>query len=144
MGEPLYWLGAALLLPSLPRFEGRIPWHGRTPISASQTLNSAETRRTLGRNRRLPCFISEILRRPDCDRYNYPEAYLRAKIIGMLRGQAAEEIVCGTRTTGAESDIEHVTSLARRMVTCWGMSNRLGWFSSPRGRILPHRLTEVR
>jgi len=64
--------------------------------------------------------------RPDSDRYNYPEAYLRARIVGMLGGRAAEEIVYGTKTTGAESDIEQATSLARRMVTRWGMSARLG------------------
>jgi cell division protease FtsH len=64
--------------------------------------------------------------RPDSDRYNYPEAYLRARIVGMLGGRAAEEIVYGTRTTGAESDIEQATALARRMVTRWGMSERLG------------------
>jgi len=64
--------------------------------------------------------------RPESDRYNYPEAYLRARIIGMLGGRAAEEIVYGTKTTGAESDIEQATGLARRMVTRWGMSDRLG------------------
>jgi cell division protease FtsH len=64
--------------------------------------------------------------RPDSDRYNYPEAYLRARIVGMLGGRAAEEIVYGTRTTGAENDIEQATGLARRMVTRWGMSERLG------------------
>jgi cell division protease FtsH len=64
--------------------------------------------------------------RPDSDRYNYPEAYLRARIIGMLGGRAAEEIVYGTRTTGAENDIEQATALARGMVTRWGMSERLG------------------
>jgi cell division protease FtsH len=64
--------------------------------------------------------------RPDTDRYNYPEAYLRARIVGMLGGRAAEEIVYGTKTTGAESDIEQATELARRMVTRWGMSDRLG------------------
>jgi cell division protease FtsH len=64
--------------------------------------------------------------RPDTDRYNYPEAYLRARIVGMLGGRAAEEIVYGTKTTGAESDIEQATGLARRMVTRWGMSERLG------------------
>jgi cell division protease FtsH len=64
--------------------------------------------------------------RPDSDRYNYPEGYLRARIIGMLGGRAAEEIVYGTKTTGAESDIEQATSLAHRMVTRWGMSDRLG------------------
>jgi cell division protease FtsH len=64
--------------------------------------------------------------RPDSDRYNYPEAYLRARIIGMLGGRAAEEIVYGTKTTGAENDIEKATELARRMVTRWGMSERVG------------------
>jgi cell division protease FtsH len=64
--------------------------------------------------------------RPDTDRYNYPEGYLRARIVGMLGGRAAEEIVYGTRTTGAESDIEQATGIARGMVTRWGMSDRLG------------------
>jgi cell division protease FtsH len=64
--------------------------------------------------------------RPESDRYNYPEAYLRARIVGMLGGRAAEEIVYGTKTTGAENDIEQATSLARNMVTRWGMSDRLG------------------
>jgi cell division protease FtsH len=64
--------------------------------------------------------------RPESDRYNYPEPYLRARIIGMLGGRAAEEIVYGTKTTGAENDIEQATDLARRMVTRWGMSDRLG------------------
>ncbi len=64
--------------------------------------------------------------RPDSDRYNFPEPYLRAKIVGMLGGRAAEELVYGTKTSGAESDIEQATALARRMVTRWGMSDRLG------------------
>jgi cell division protease FtsH len=64
--------------------------------------------------------------RPDADRYNFPESYLRARIIGILGGRAAEELVYGTKTTGAESDIEQASSLARNMVTRWGMSDRLG------------------
>jgi cell division protease FtsH len=64
--------------------------------------------------------------RPDDDRYNYPEAYLKARIVGALGGRAAEEIVYGTRTTGAENDIGQATDLARRMVTRWGMSEKLG------------------
>ena len=64
--------------------------------------------------------------RPDSDRYNYPEAYLKARIVGMLGGRAAEEIVYGTKTTGAQNDIEQATTLARSMVTRWGMSERLG------------------
>jgi len=64
--------------------------------------------------------------RPDADRYNYPEGYLRARIIGALGGRAAEELVYGTKTTGAENDIEQVTAVARSMVTRWGMSEKLG------------------
>jgi len=64
--------------------------------------------------------------RPQTDRYNYPEAYLRARIIGMLGGRAAEEVVYGTKTTGAENDIEQATQLARNMVTRWGMSEAVG------------------
>ena len=64
--------------------------------------------------------------RPESDRYNYPESYLRARIVGMLGGRAAEEMVYGTKTTGAENDIEQATGLARMMVTRWGMSEKLG------------------
>jgi cell division protease FtsH len=72
--------------------------------------------------------------RPDSDRYNFPEGFLRARIIGMLGGHAAEEIVYGTKTTGAESDIEQATNLARTMVTRWGMSDKLGLVQlAPRG-----------
>jgi cell division protease FtsH len=64
--------------------------------------------------------------RAESDRYNYPEGYLRARVIGMLGGRAAEEVVFGTRTTGAQNDIEQATRLVRDMVTRWGMSDRLG------------------
>jgi cell division protease FtsH len=64
--------------------------------------------------------------RPEDDRYNYPEGYLRARIVGALGGRSAEEIVYGTKTTGAENDIEQATNLARAMVTRWGMSEELG------------------
>ncbi len=64
--------------------------------------------------------------RPDSDKYNYPEPYLRNRIVMMLGGRAAEEVVFGTKTTGAESDIEQATQLAYRMVTRWGMSETLG------------------
>jgi cell division protease FtsH len=64
--------------------------------------------------------------RPDTERYNYPEDYLRGRIVGALGGRAAEELVYGAKTTGAESDIEQATALAARMVTRWGMSDRVG------------------
>ena len=44
----------------------------------------------------------------------------------MLGGRAAEEVVYGTKTTGAENDLEQATTLVRLMVTRWGMSERLG------------------
>jgi cell division protease FtsH len=44
----------------------------------------------------------------------------------MLGGRAAEEIVFGTKTTGAQNDIEQASALARDMVTRWGMSDSLG------------------
>jgi cell division protease FtsH len=64
--------------------------------------------------------------RPEDDRHNYHEGYLRARIIGALGGRAAEEVVYGTRTTGSENDMEQATNLTRQMVTRWGMSEALG------------------
>lgn len=64
--------------------------------------------------------------RPDEDRYNYTDKFLKARIVGILGGRVAEEIVYGDRTTGAENDIEQATGIARRMVTRWGMSDALG------------------
>jgi cell division protease FtsH len=64
--------------------------------------------------------------RPEDDRHNYEEAYLRAIIVGALGGRAAEELIYGSRTTGAENDLERATALARQMVTRWGMSEQFG------------------
>jgi cell division protease FtsH len=66
------------------------------------------------------------MQRPLEDRYLMTEPELRDRIAVLLGGRAAEEIVFGTKTTGAESDIEQATNLARSMVTRWGMSERLG------------------
>jgi cell division protease FtsH len=63
---------------------------------------------------------------PEDDRYNYSEPYLRARIVNALGGRAAEQIVYGVVTTGAENDIKQVTDLARAMVTRWGMSPEVG------------------
>ncbi|MEA2147465.1 MAG: cell division protease FtsH, partial [Solirubrobacteraceae bacterium] len=63
---------------------------------------------------------------PDADRFNYSERELRAKIEVALGGRAAEEIVFGDLTTGAESDIQQLTQIARQMVGRWGMSDTLG------------------
>ncbi|HEU5329366.1 MAG TPA: hypothetical protein VFU78_14830, partial [Thermomicrobiales bacterium] len=63
---------------------------------------------------------------PEDDRYNYSEAYLRARIVSALGGRAAEQIIYGVVTTGAENDIKQVTDLARAMVTRFGMSQEIG------------------
>jgi cell division protease FtsH len=66
---------------------------------------------------------------PDADRYGYGANYLRGRIIGALGGRAAEQIIYGDVTTGAESDLEQVTSIARQMVGRWGMSEAVGLVS---------------
>jgi hypothetical protein len=53
---------------------------------------------------------------PDADKYAYGTEYLRGKIIGMLGGRAAEEVVYGDISTGAESDMVQATGFARNMV----------------------------
>jgi cell division protease FtsH len=63
---------------------------------------------------------------PDFDRYNLSEGYIRARIANALGGRAAEQVVYGTITTGAENDLKQVTGLARAMVTRWGMSPEVG------------------
>jgi len=63
---------------------------------------------------------------PDADRYNYDRPELLAKIKVALGGRAAEEIVYGQPSTGAESDIQQLTAIARQMVGRWGMSESLG------------------
>jgi cell division protease FtsH len=63
---------------------------------------------------------------PDADRFNYSERELRAKIKVALGGRVAEEIVFGDLTTGAESDIQQLTQIARQVVGRWGMSPTLG------------------
>jgi cell division protease FtsH len=63
---------------------------------------------------------------PDADRYNYLERELLARIKVALGGRGAEEVVYGEPTTGAESDIQQLTEIARHMVGRWGMSNAVG------------------
>jgi cell division protease FtsH len=63
---------------------------------------------------------------PDADRFNYSEQELRAKIKVALGGRTAEEVVYGDLTTGAESDIQQLTQIARQMVGRWGMSPAIG------------------
>jgi cell division protease FtsH len=63
---------------------------------------------------------------PEDDRRNYSKAYLQAQMLVMLGGRVAEEIAIGEITTGASDDLRRVTSMARRMVAQFGMSDTLG------------------
>ncbi len=78
---------------------------------------------------------------PEADRFNYSDRELGAKIRVALGGRAAEEVVFGDLTTGAESDIQQLTQIARQMVGRWGMSRVVGTVavlpSDGRGPLLP-------
>jgi cell division protease FtsH len=63
---------------------------------------------------------------PSSDRYGYSVRYLRGRIVGALGGRAAEEVVFSDVTTGAESDLDQVSNIARQMVGRWGMSDTIG------------------
>ncbi len=60
------------------------------------------------------------------DRYNYSRGYLTTQLAIMMGGRTAEEIVFEEITTGAGNDISRATDMARKMVTQWGMSDKLG------------------
>jgi cell division protease FtsH len=70
--------------------------------------------------------LGVTLSTPDSDRVSYSLDDLQGKIKVALGGRVAEEIVYGTITTGAESDIQQLTRIARQMVGRWGMSNAIG------------------
>src|SRR5262249_14567243 len=63
---------------------------------------------------------------PADDRYLTSKEELKQQIAGIMGGRAAEEIVFGDVTSGAENDIQRATHLARRMVMRWGMGERVG------------------
>jgi cell division protease FtsH len=77
--------------------------------------------------------LGVTLSSPDVDRFNYTRAELEARVKMALGGRAAEELVFGDQTTGAEGDIAQVTVLVRHMVGRWGMSNAIGMVA-----VLPH------
>jgi len=63
---------------------------------------------------------------PEEDKYLVSRDELMDQIAGIMGGRVAEEIVFGDITSGAENDIQRATQIARRMVTQWGMSEKLG------------------
>jgi cell division protease FtsH len=85
--------------------------------------------------------LGVTLSTPDSDRVSYTLEELQAKIKVALGGRVAEEVVYGAITTGAESDIQQLTQIARQMVGRWGMSTTIGPIAvlpdEDRGMFLP-------
>ena len=71
--------------------------------------------------------LGVTLSAPESDQFNYDEQGLLARIRVATGGRAAEEVVYGDQTTGAESDIRQATELARQMVGRFGMSEEIGF-----------------
>jgi cell division protease FtsH len=118
-------LGAERRLTLLPEERERVAYHesGHALLGLLQPEGDLVRRVTVvPRGQALGVTLSV----PEADRYNYGEPYLRARIVNALGGRAAEQVVYGTVTTGAENDLKQVTEIARAMVTRWGMSQEVG------------------
>ncbi len=70
--------------------------------------------------------LGYVMHVPEEEKYLDTEAELRDRLVSLLGGRAAEEIVFDTVTTGAANDIEQATSIARNMITRFGMSKKFG------------------
>jgi cell division protease FtsH len=70
---------------------------------------------------------------PEEERYTLSESFLRDRITIMLGGRTAEKITFGELSSGAEDDLKQATILARRMISQWGMSEKLGPVAFRRG-----------
>jgi cell division protease FtsH len=78
--------------------------------------------------------LGVTLATPESDRFSYARDELLARIKVALGGRAAEKVVFGDLTTGAEADIQNLTQVARRMVGRWGMSDAIGAVAVTDGR----------
>jgi len=74
---------------------------------------------------------------PEDDRYHYPRAYLVNRLCVALGGRVAERVVFSDVSSGAQSDLKNVTELAEKMVCQWGMSEKIGAMTFPRGEEHP-------
>jgi len=66
--------------------------------------------------------LGVTIKLPEVERHNYGKKFLLSEIVVLLGGRVAEEIMFGEQTTGAQNDFERSTSMARKMVMQWGMS----------------------
>ena len=70
--------------------------------------------------------LGYVMQTPEEEKFLNTKKELQAMLVGMLAGRAAEEVVFDTVTTGAANDIEKATSIARAMITQYGMSEKFG------------------
>ena len=70
--------------------------------------------------------LGYVMQTPEEEKFLNTKKELQAMLVGMLAGRAAEEVVFDTVTTGAANDIEKATSVARAMITQYGMSEKFG------------------
>jgi cell division protease FtsH len=63
---------------------------------------------------------------PEVERHTLPEAYLRVQLTTLLAGRAAEKLLLGSVSSGADDDIRRATAMARSMVARWGMDPDIG------------------
>jgi cell division protease FtsH len=78
--------------------------------------------------------LGYTMQMPDQEKYLMTEAEIRVRLLGLLGGRAAEEVVFGEPSTGAQNDLQKATEIARAMVTEYGMSEKLGPVSLSRER----------
>ncbi len=118
-------LGAARQIMMTPEEKERTAYHESGHALLGMLLPGADPVRKISiipRGRAL----GVTLQTPETDRYAHDEETLRARITGMLGGRAAEKIVYGKTSTGAENDLLQATRLARSMAGRWGMSPEIG------------------
>jgi len=70
--------------------------------------------------------LGQTFMSPPEDRLDYSRSEMEQLLVVMLAGRSAEKLIYQETSAGAQQDLEQATSLARRMVTAWGMSERLG------------------
>ena len=72
--------------------------------------------------------LGMVMRLPESDRISMPKTKLKADLAVAMGGRISEQLIFGDSnvTTGASSDISMATNIARKMVTEWGMSDKLG------------------
>jgi cell division protease FtsH len=138
------FLGAERRILMRPEDRERVAYHeaGHALLGLLQTESDPVRRVTIVPRAQA---LGVTLSVPEDDRFNYTEEYLRARIVTTLGGRAAELVVYGNITTGAENDLQQVTNLAQAMVMRFGMSAEVGQvqlLDSSRGNYLGSGLSQ--